>query len=52
MNAQDVITKPFNIKFVRRRIENIIELFRLREIVNNMPDDFDDESVPETPEAE
>lgn len=52
MNAQDVITKPFNIKFVRRRIENIIELFRLREIVNNMPDDFDDESVPETPETE
>lgn len=39
--AQDVITKPFNSKFVRRRIENIIELFRLREIVNNMGDDED-----------
>ncbi len=39
MGAQDMISKPFNVKFVHRRIQNIIELFRLREIVNNTEDD-------------
>ncbi|MCH5206057.1 MAG: response regulator [Oscillospiraceae bacterium] len=42
MGAQDVINKPFNVKFLRRRIENIIELFRLREIVNASMDDDED----------
>ncbi len=38
MGAQDVINKPFNQNFVRKRIENIIELFRLREIINSAQD--------------
>ena len=46
--AQDVITKPFNTKFVRRRIENIIELFKLREIMNASISDEDlDEDYPD-----
>ena len=35
MGAQDVISKPFNVNFVKKRINNTIELFRLREIVYN-----------------
>ena len=30
MGAQDYISKPFNIQFIRRRVNNIIELFELR----------------------
>ena len=37
--AEDIIAKPFNINFVRKRIENIIELYRLREIVARMDDE-------------
>lgn len=46
--AEDVIAKPFNINFVRKRIENIIELYRLREIVNAQTDDDDaEEDLPD-----
>lgn len=41
MGAQDVISKPFNVNFVKKRINNTIELFRLREIVYNSEDDED-----------
>lgn len=41
MGAQDVISKPFNVNFVKKRINNTIELFRLREIVYN--DDSDED---------
>lgn len=38
LGAADVIAKPFNIRFVRRRINNIIELYdqrrELRSVVN------------------
>lgn len=38
MGAADVIAKPFNIKFVRRRIDNMIELYsqrrQLRAVIN------------------
>ena len=38
LGAADVIAKPFNIRFVRRRINNIIELYNqrreLRSVVN------------------
>lgn len=30
LEAEDIINKPFNIKFVKKRIDNIIELYRLR----------------------
>lgn len=30
LEAEDVINKPFNVKFVKKRIDNIIELYRLR----------------------
>lgn len=43
MGAQDVINKPFNRDFVRKRIENIIELYRLREILSRTRDDEDDD---------
>lgn len=44
LGAEDVISKPFNINFVKKRISNIIELYKLREIVYNDDDDFlDDE---------
>ena len=33
MGAQDIINKPFSQDFVRKRIKNIIELFRLRELL-------------------
>lgn len=46
LGAQDIIAKPFNINFVRKRIENIIELYRLREYVESLntaeDDDFSD----------
>lgn len=46
--AEDVIAKPFNINFVRKRIENIIELYRLREIINAQADDDDaEEELPD-----
>lgn len=41
LGAQDIIAKPFNINFVRKRIENTIELFRLREYVSTL--DIDDD---------
>lgn len=39
LGAEDVISKPFNINFVKKRINNMIELYRLREIVYNSDDD-------------
>lgn len=46
LGAEDVISKPFNINFVKKRINNMIELYRLREIVyNSDADDFGDEFV-------
>lgn len=46
LGAEDVISKPFNINFVKKRINNTIELYRLREIVyNSDADDFGDEFV-------
>lgn len=39
LGAEDVISKPFNINFVKKRINNTIELYRLREIVYNSDDD-------------
>ncbi len=42
MGAQDVINKPFNQNFVRKRIENIIELFRLRELFSKQQKNEDD----------
>lgn len=43
--AEAVITKPFNSNFVKKHIDHIIELFRLREIAGNcstqtVDDDF------------
>ncbi len=35
LGAADVISKPFNIKFVRRRINNIIELYDQRRYLKN-----------------
>ena len=43
LGAEDVISKPFNINFVRKRINNIIELYKLREIFYKDEDDIDDE---------
>lgn len=40
LGAEDIISKPFNINFVKKRINNIIELYKLREIVYK--DDGDD----------
>ena len=34
LGAADVIAKPFNIRFVRRRINNIIELYSQRRYLN------------------
>lgn len=34
LGAADVIAKPFNIRFVRRRINNIIELYAQRRYLN------------------
>ena len=46
LGAEDVISKPFNINFVKKRINNMIELYRLRETVyNSDADDFGDEFV-------
>lgn len=46
LGAEDVISKPFNINFVRKRINNTIELFKLREIVyKDNDDDLGDEFV-------
>lgn len=45
MGAQDVISKPFNVNFVKKRINNTIELFRLREIVYNDDDEDMDNFV-------
>lgn len=46
LGAEDVISKLFNINFVKKRINNMIELYRLREIVyNSDADDFGDEFV-------
>lgn len=39
LGAEDVISKPFNINFVKKRINNTIELYRLREIVYSSDDD-------------
>lgn len=41
LGAEDIITKPFDINFVRKRIENIIELYRLRAIFNAQDEDED-----------
>lgn len=43
LGAEDVISKPFNINFVRKRINNIIELYKLREIVYKDDGDLGDE---------
>ncbi len=45
LGAEDVISKPFNINFVKKRINNTIELYRLREIVYSSDDDLGDEFV-------
>lgn len=45
LGAEDVISKPFNINFVRKRINNIIELYKLREIVYKDDGDLGDEFV-------
>lgn len=45
LGAEDIISKPFNINFVKKRINNIIELYKLREIVYNDDDDLGDEFV-------
>ncbi len=42
MGAQDVINKPFHQNFVRKRIENIIELYRLRKLFSESQTDEDD----------
>ncbi len=41
LGAQDIIAKPFNINFVRKRIENLIELYKLREYVASLAKDDD-----------
>lgn len=38
LGAADVIAKPFNIRFVRRRINNIIELYDQRRELRSMVD--------------
>ena len=44
LGAEAVITKPFNSNFVKKHIDHIIELFRLREIVaNGSPQSLDDD---------
>ena len=44
LGAEDVITKPFNVNFVKRHINHIIELFELRRMVKLDPKyDFNDE---------
>lgn len=44
LGAEDIISKPFNINFVKKRINNIIELYKLREIVykDGGDEDIDD----------
>ena len=36
LGAADVIAKPFNIRFVRRRIDNIIELYNQRRYLRSV----------------
>ena len=36
LGAADVIAKPFNIRFVRRRINNIIELYSQRRYLSTL----------------
>lgn len=36
LGAEDVITKPFNVNFVKKHIDHIIELFKLREKVGEI----------------
>ena len=38
LGAADVIAKPFNIRFVRRRINNIIELYNQRRELRSVVD--------------
>lgn len=38
LGAADVIAKPFNIRFVRRRINNIIELYNQRRYLRSVVD--------------
>lgn len=45
LGAEDVISKPFNINFVKKRINNIIELYKLREIFYKDDDDIGDDFV-------
>lgn len=40
LGAEDVINKPFNIRFVKKRVENIIELYELRKRLNGDDDDL------------
>ena len=43
LGAEDVITKPFNVNFVKKQINHIIELFELRRIVKRYSSqDFDE----------
>lgn len=35
LGAEDVINKPYNILFIKKRVENIIELYRLRKILRS-----------------
>lgn len=43
LGATDIVAKPFNMNFVRKRIESMIELFRLREYVSTLDLGDDDD---------
>lgn len=41
--AEDVITKPFNVNFVKKHINHIIELYELRSAVKSDPSSEDED---------
>ncbi len=41
--AEDVITKPFNVNFVKKHINHIIELYELRCAVKSDPSSEDED---------
>ena len=46
LGAEDVINKPFSMLFIKRRVENIIELYRYRELFGEklaMSEDISDD---------